>query len=457
MTTLSQRLAVTSALIAVLVAQGCGEECTDASSEEANTCVTPPDEQQNPPSQTPPTISANCEGGYPADLIVRSLDEPELKRFEAHRCTEIRGRLDMDRYADTTWPSWFKRLRVVDNGIQITHTQLQEIDLEQLERVDNIPAASAIDGDDGGAKVLNGNLDITENDHLERIASFSRLTRISGSFWVRGNKALHTIEWLPILTDIGHDLWIRNNDALVTVEDFSMLRRVRDIKIGFNPQLTTMPDFTDVREAADVEIVGNDVLPRAPGLTSVSQLHNLRITDNAALTDIDTYTSLQYICHEVRIANNASLTYVSALQNLLVVGHCEDEPNASQPSTTANQGAPILPTLGLFILDNARLTSLNFYRLENVRGDLELRGNAELEAFGSFYGLQHIDGQFIVADNAALHILDDLSALKDVGSVSITNNPALSQCYLDTFFDAITIDSSSQSDMSGNDDAATCD
>jgi hypothetical protein len=260
-----------------------------------------------------------------------------------------------------------------------------------------------------GCEVLDGSLTVSSETltSLDALGQPSTLRVITGSLAINQNPLLEDIEGIRGLEEIGGSLVVRSTN-LVTLSGFESVRRVGAdlvmdaVVLSDNPRLanvTALGELTSL--VASLSVRNNPELTSLAGLDRLRDTSDITILGNALLAEIGGLTELEQAI-SITIASNVSLVSAS-FPNLLGVGSF---------SITTN---PVLASIGLPLLASAE--------------NLTISGNDELLTVGT------------------------LSELDDVGSLIISGNPKLPQCFVDAL-DARLM----ACDMScvGNDASATC-
>ncbi len=207
------------------------------------------------------------------------------------------------------------------NGLMITNNRsLRDLDalrsltsvggtltIANNEKLLNIDGLSSLASIGDNSTFNGGSIDINTNPALTNIEGLGNLTKIKGGVSIYDNASLKTLEGLNKLTEIPKEgIYIHNNDSLVSI---SALSHVTLIWQYF-------------------EISDNDRLPNLNGLQSLKQVSVggpnalIRITNNAALTNVDSLSTLTRVPSptlELRVTGNTNLTRACGLYPVLVM------------------------------------------------------------------------------------------------------------------------------------------
>ncbi|RYZ41812.1 MAG: hypothetical protein EOO71_10540 [Myxococcaceae bacterium] len=193
----------------------------------------------------------------------------------------------------------------------------------------------------------------------------------------------------PILAE-AHLLALSIIDGSLIVQGNSSLRRMNLSTLRF------IGGDVELRDNArlDAMLLGDDsrALLRVAG--------SLTVENNPALTDLEGLVAVVPADSITLLANNAV-----------------EEPGLL-PNVVALQGS-------LRIQDNLRMTTVPFYKLTHVHGDIVLENNSGMGGPFGLDRLEKVDGVLELGSNPQLLTLQPLRKLTTVGSLFISNNPKL--------------------------------
>jgi len=250
-----------------------------------------------------------------------------------------------------------------------------------------------------------------ENDGAETFAIF----QASGCTWIRGS--------LTVFQYSGATL----PKALSRIEKVD-----GNLSVGNNAALTSLV-FPNLREVGGVFTVAqNPALQQVGESTAlVSAKDGVVISYNAELAAIGGFPALE-TTRDIMIAFNPKLESIGGFDALRVVER--DLAWLQLPSLVGMGTFPALETVGRFFAFQ----------------DLALP-----ESLPAFPSLETIGFDFTIERVTKLKSLAGLEALTAIGGdATIKDNPALPQCQVKAFLDAIDIEGSTVS--SGNNETATC-
>lgn len=284
----------------------------------------------------------------------------------------------------------------------------------------------------------------------------------TGTLQIDGNTALPDLSGLPSLRSVAGDLRITGNDALSSIDlpeirvagaliadDNAQVRRINlsltgdssAVHVASNHQLDSLTlgehpvhGFIDIGR---VTIASNERLAEIDA--NVERIVTLEIANNPALTraTISTFG----ISGDLLMRDNGPTHVMLSPRGLLhvliggslhlsgpVAGFDITKPiivggDCTVQGTNLQALAHVQDVGGtLRLIDNPVLTTISFI---SVGGGLEVRSNALLPTL-SFLLLDEIDGDLVVADNAALESMPSMAGLIQVrGDVDISSNPSL--------------------------------
>jgi len=232
-----------------------------------------------------------------------------------------------------------------------------------------------------GCSIVEGNLRIAGND-ITDLSPLATLQKVRGGLLIDGN---------PLLTELSG---LENVDS------------VGALIIAGNPQLGSISAISLTQDdIASIVIYNNDNLMSIDGFNSLTNSDNIEIMNNNALASITGFQNLQTVMGKIHIHFHPNLTEVSGFQNLLSVAE-----------NLHFMGNDVLEHISGF----GNLTTVGGIFLFNINGGLK-----NLDGFSSLSDLKDI----VIVGNNALEQVDALAAVTSIpGFLTITNNPALSDC-----------------------------
>ncbi len=400
-------------------------------------------------------------------FIIRPVDNPTA----AQVLTDFSNVADLVTIADELRIDNYESEQTVGDPL----SQFINIDsIGSLRVFDNVTFNSGLTGlSNDSLRIVDGILEIGNNDKLVTLVTFPSLTNVSFSFIIRNNPILPGVS-PPALTTIGGNFRIVDNDALTNLDNFD---QVSVFSGGFfirdNGTLSNIDGFansSNVRFDIPALVVENNPELETLGGTPGPNVIRLRVTDsiiisnNVALTEISTevqggISGGDMTLSAVRIINNDNLTSAGRIfdrdymltigdyivtdnqdlnnlggQNINITGNLNisANPNLTRPG---NFAATTNLSGDLTIFDNAILNTfvrLGGDRPENglrtVAGDIRVENNPQLTTLEGFRRLTQ--GQSLILNSIGL--VSDLSGIRSLDTLAnfltITNNPNLSDC-----------------------------
>jgi hypothetical protein len=146
------------------------------------------------------------------------------------------------------------------------------------------------------------------------------VTKINGNLYISGN----VTDWTPFdcLKEITGGFTINNNNALETISGFGRLTSTNDFFINNNSNLTEITGFGSLTSTKNTfSIHTNEKLETIPTFGSLTSIGNdFVIYANTALETISGFGSLTTIMDSFAIFNNDNLTDASGLWKVVSVG-----------------------------------------------------------------------------------------------------------------------------------------
>ncbi|PCC70645.1 Receptor L domain-containing protein [Nannocystis exedens] len=240
-------------------------------------------------------------------------------------------------------------------------------------------------------------------------ASLQCIVEITGDLLIQNTQSLISFKSLEHLQRVGGKVRIENNAELASLDGLAGLQIVEGIDttaflyIHDNPSLTDISDLQALQHVKLVSIAGCDALTDLTGLTGIIEPGwSLTLVDNADLSSL------------------ASLAGITGFSGYLDIGY---SPKLADLSPLADILAPDLA--GLSISGLPLLTDLQGLESVEALGRLELRDNAGLVDLSGLDGLSSVSDHAWLLDNAKLATLDGLQALVQAGELQISGNPQL--------------------------------
>lgn len=342
--------------------------------------------------------------GSVGSMSIKGLPIADLDGFPA--LEEVQGGLTLGELPELATTSGLASLRAIAEHLQLLELPaLTDVDLPELESVQRIYA--------------------TDNPLLASI-SMPRLEQIA-------------------------DLTLVRQPSLATFPDLTGAKGLVDLKLYDIPGLTTL-DWLRVEPAAQ-----SIVIALAPELADIDALEglsdvgvHLKLESLPALPSLEALTDLEHVAGTLALRSLPGLDDLSGLGSLQVVGDHTNYPGGvflqDLDSLTDLSGLALSASLGcdVTIDGNDSLTSLAGLDTVEQIGALEITDNAMLSELAGLEGLVEITGGLTIAGNVVLADIDAIwpvptGLLETVGDpqLTIAYNPALSQCTVDAFVDAL--------------------
>ena len=248
--------------------------------------------------------------------------------------------------------------------------------------INNCQSIQSIDGFTG-LKFVN-DIQIRNNDAMLSFGGFPNLEKIDRNFTVYFNDVLTTIDDFPSLKQVGGVMLFSGNKELASIGNFPELDTVGSNMGFFSDKLASLGDFPKLKR------VGN------------------RLTiEGTLLASLPDFSKLETIIFNFEVFDNSLLTSLGDFSNLCQVGSFEIVNNQS------------LSSLG----DFSNLGELSSHKFE-------IKSNNSLTSLGDFSKLGFIQSTLIIDENTSLIDLGNFSGLKEVGSISVWDNPSLTSINL---------------------------
>lgn len=420
-------------------------------------------------------VGAHCVGGGITFLVGRdddgdqTLEDTEVEWTE-YECSDV-----VSQNVTISWAgdvATLAHVKVITGSVVIVDASLTELALPMLERI-------------GGRLVVSGNanlesvsmpalggvsgyLDVSDNARLTTL-DLLKLQRVDGDLSVTGNARLTGLGGLSSLVMVGLDCLIADNAALLTAEvPLSLLGG--SLTVTGNPSLETVTWFMR-RGPTAITVAHNEALtelsvsldPWTSEWTTIGPVsvhHNAALgkatVDGPVIRSIDVFAnptlgdlivSVDRVEGNTRVWDDPSLKSASFLPSTTFDGPMDfvGAVFISAPVSGLWFGLGAKVTVGSVSIDGTNLTSLDYgigfvrgtLRLSNnallqyarvldVQGGIELVNNDALMAFWISWLGRTVKGNVTVADNDALL---DVSTFQHVdafaGDVTITGNRSL--------------------------------
>lgn len=245
-----------------------------------------------------------------------------------------------------------------------------------------------------------------------------------------------------------------NTDAISSLASLNTLESIgtasrseTGLTIVGNHTLSSLSGLENVKSVfGDLIIENNNQLTNLQGLSSLTHIHydtgvfggNFIVRENAHLETLEELSSLESIALNTEIIGNASLASISVLQDVAYSNVVRIESNASLLSL---EGLKINNLSQLWIVNNDGIASFEGLGLQGVvqralvisdnEGIVNLLGFENI-SFGVFFSMLELT----ISGNSQLTTLQGLPNLTGIVSVSIDNNPLLSDISLLSTFTA---------------------
>lgn len=392
----------------------------------------------------------NSVGKIDGDLILNpstNLDFSPLSLL-----TEVTGKFELADNANQTTLTGFDCLETIGGHFAIGIFDFGEKGNPNLTSISGFSTLNSV-----GSGPNGGYFQISFNNALETIPTFSALTSINGLFGIQLNNALKAIpdNGFSALTSIGGFFLLNFNPTLQTIgtNAFTSLSSIEgDFNFYNNDTLQTIGinTFTAlITVEGDFNFFNNHSLQTIPtnafsALAFVSE--GFSFSDNAALMSIPAFSALTSISGNFSFSNNTGLMSIpiNAFGALTTInGSFEISGNATLQTIPQNAFSTLTSVDGDFqISGNAALQAIPqnaFPTLTSVGGEgFAIVSNSTLHTISqsAFPSLQSVPGEFYISINPSLQTIhtNAFSALTSVGgNLSIYNNPALQTLHANAF------------------------
>jgi len=266
---------------------------------------------------------------------------------------------------------------------------------------------------------------------IQDISGLSNIVEVIGKLQIGSNPRLPTTKGLQNIRSVG-DLNINRNENLVSLT-FDNLESVHgQFVIFWNKSITSLDGFfalTSIGSYFNINL--NESLMSLNGLGTLDTLRSMDITNNSALADISVLTDLVWVKEDVVIDGNPSLSTLSGLENLQYVGgdFLLDKGCLMCGNENLKEIRPVSLTFiggDCKLSNNMNAAEIDFTRLKEIQGSLELNGFTQLSQIDGFERLSRIGGDLSVKNNQALIDLDGFSNLNFLGGyLRVHANPSL--------------------------------
>ncbi len=182
------------------------------------------------------------------------------------------------------------------------------------------------------------------------------------------------------------------------------------------------PNCTSL-ERLDITL-GADII-NVNGLINIETIvDQLNITSNPLLTNLSGFNNLKSVGSNFWISGNEKLSEINAFTNLMTVGTIYIGFNPSLNEIAGFQGLTILPNL--LIEDNNELQYINIYpELSEINGTVSIKNNPKLTDIYNLGYVGKINSSMTIQNNASLINLNGFSSLTFIKDINIENNSAL--------------------------------
>ena len=247
--------------------------------------------------------------------------------------------------------------------------------------------------------------DITLSSQTE-VDAWPGCTIVEGTLRIQGSD-ITDLSPLATLQKVRGALFFQNNTSLVSIAGMENVDSVEALLFIDNPLLEGIGELGGLTQTgiASIVILRNHSLQSIGVFNNFTSADNIEILENDGLQSITGFSNLQIVDGKIHILEHANLTEVSGFQNLVEI------------------------TDQILFLGNLSLANLSgFGELETVGAEMVIVDNNQLENLNNFSNLNSV-GDFVLLRNESLQQINALSSLISVsGSLSIENNPALSNC-----------------------------
>lgn len=308
------------------------------------------------------------------DLVIYAHERPEKTKVTAEHLSTVDGELTI----------WIPDSASTVNALEISLPKLEtvgtnyvitglfkELDIKHdaaltvdgMMRVNDIAAEEL---NFPGVETVREDFSIDSNGELQRL-QVDDLTTVEGSFALKDQSKLEDVSF-PSLKTVKRDVTIQSNGALSIFElsalesagTISFTSNGDDAKISF-PRLsslggsngTSTSTFSDVKEVY---------------LSSLSKVNGALAFQSTSLDEL-TIPLLKTLNGSITVEDNPSLTTL-ALPRTSSMGDIFIESNDELSNFTANA----LRTVGTVSISGSALENVEFFGLEEVTGDFEVKG-----------------------------------------------------------------------------------
>lgn len=369
------------------------------------------------------------------DLIVAC---PECESLEALDCLAEVGKMlavaGCDRLESLSGLSRLRRLGLLQAngglGIGFCFAPFEPLGNARLRTLEGL----------GPLERVEGRVHVFDNPVLGDLAGIAPVLDVAGAFYIEGNPSLESLESLRGLRSVRAGLSVTDNDALVDLTGLDDVWAVGNLAVSNNDSLRTLAglnDFLDLTWTPLIAVYGNPVLEDVSQLSRIGGvLHGIRFIDNDALGEVVLSESIEIVESDVTIHDNARLERFE-LPSLAYAGDISIQKNPVL--STLDIGAPVA-LRNLILTENGSMTDTSsFDEVRLAEGYVLIGRNPELETV-TLPELQEVSDFFEVSSNPVLTGLD-LPAFRSAGRVSISYNPELPSCLVDSVLAAIATES----------------
>lgn len=256
--------------------------------------------------------------------------------------------------------------------------------------------------------IVDPHIIVTDNPQLKRIEGFGGLTDIDGDIRLERNDELVTIRGFEQLEFMTGRLVIRDQPFLQNIDALVRPSCLREVVLE-NTGLTDFTAFSEVWEIGRLEVVDNDGLAGLGGFREELRLRGpVIVSGNEALRNMSGLGGVVTIDRDRDGSRNLPSIYRETANALCVETSGSDE------------------TSDLIIEGNGALEVLGLTRLEEIQGDLIVRGNATIADLSGLAAVRRISGDFVVEENALLREVAGFDGIRTlVGTFVVADNPAL--------------------------------
>ncbi len=300
--------------------------------------------------------------------------------------------------------------------------------------------------DEGDCEVLRGHLWIQNALDLERVAR-AGCVEVTGDVRVDALD-LPSLQGLGTITTIGGALIIQNNSALTTLSGLEQLTSVgRDIIIVNNAELTSLAALSALGSASpltlhQLHIAHNPKLAALQGLAQIERVHTLTIEHNDALTTLQGLDGLRALEPE---GGALILRALPALTTLSALGQLSGDPAILHleqlPALPNLQGLSELKAIGTLHVERAdALTTLAGLAPSHISDQLIVRANAALTSLAGIETMNYNVlsdepvrlGDLIIEHNPALITLDAVKVINELrGDLIVRGNASFTTWWPD--------------------------